>query len=103
MSTDLYWKNRIGSCGIAGLAKATRSLVDLSGDEEFDIVKFLEVEILKIVPDFYLFIEDDSEMGGAKAFTTPDSKGIVVAESVYNDACHGYFYGLSLLLRFNHM
>lgn len=97
MATDLYWKNRIGRGGIAGLAKATRSLVDLSENEEFDVIRFLEVDIIKIVPEFYLYIEDDAEMGGVKAFTTPDSKGIVVAESVYNDACHGYFYARKIL------
>ncbi|MGX5666187.1 ImmA/IrrE family metallo-endopeptidase [Rhizobium daejeonense] len=97
MARDLYISRALSAATIANLAKATRTLCDLSDNDDFDIVRFLESGIYKIVPDFYLFIESDEKMNGSKAFVTSDSLGIVVAESVYNDACSGLFYAKKIL------
>lgn len=97
MAQDLFISQALSTSTIRSLAKATRSYCDISDDENFDIIKFLEVDVLRLIPDFYLFIEDDSHMGGSKAFVTEDSKGIVVAESVYNDAAGGLFYARKIL------
>lgn len=97
MARDLYISRGLSAVTITAIAKATRSLCDIGDRENFDIIRFLECEIYRIIPDFYLFIERDCEMNGSKAFTTEDSLGIVVAESVYNDACNGLFYAKKIL------
>ena len=79
------------------LAKATKQFAGTAGSQDFDIVRFLEVDAPRIFPGFYLFIERDEEMGGSKSFVTEDSRAIVVAESVYNDACAGLFYAKKVL------
>lgn len=97
MARDLFISRGLSAATIDMLARATRSLCDISDDKQFDIIHFLEVDVLRIMPDFYLFIEADDLMGGSKAFVTEDSKGIVVSESVYNDACGGLFYARKIL------
>ncbi|TAY98407.1 ImmA/IrrE family metallo-endopeptidase [Rhizobium leguminosarum] len=97
MARDLYISKGLSAATIEGIAKATRSLCDISEDEDFDILHFLEVDILRIFPDFYLFVEEDFHMDGSQAFVTEDSTGIVVAESVYNDARAGLFYARKIL------
>lgn len=97
MTVDFRVRNGAKKAEIANLARATKSLVDLSDHENFDIIKFLETDIYRIIPEFYLFIEEDEFMDGSKAFTTEDSKSIVVSQSVYNDACAGYFYARKIL------
>ncbi len=97
MARDLFVSKGLSAATINALAKATRSLCDISDDQHFDVIKFLEIDIIRLIPDFYLFIENDNEMMGSKAFVTKDSKGIVVAESVYNDAVGGLFYARKIL------
>ncbi|KAA3529099.1 ImmA/IrrE family metallo-endopeptidase [Agrobacterium tumefaciens] len=97
MARDLFIGTGLSATNVNALAKATRNICDLSDDESFDIIKFLEIDVLRLIPDFYLFIEDDEAMMGSKAFVTEDSKGIVVAESVYNDAVGGFFYARKIL------
>jgi hypothetical protein len=97
MARDLFISTGLSATTVNALAKATRSICDLSDNQHLDIIKFLEIDVLRIIPDFYLFIEDDGAMSGSKAFVTEDSKGIVVAESVYNDAVGGLFYARKIL------
>ncbi|MGQ2968959.1 MAG: ImmA/IrrE family metallo-endopeptidase [Allorhizobium sp.] len=97
MPRDLYIGRGLSASTITAIAGATRTLCDIGDREDFDIIRFLEVEVGKILPDFYLFIESDAEMNGSKAFVTEDSNGIVVAESVYNDACGGLYYARKIL------
>ncbi|WP_296070075.1 ImmA/IrrE family metallo-endopeptidase [uncultured Agrobacterium sp.] len=97
MARDLFIKTSLSATTVNTLAKATRNICDLSDDQNFDIVRFLEIDVLRLIPDFYLFIEDDEAMMGSKAFVTENSKGIVVAESVYNDAVGGLFYARKIL------
>lgn len=97
MARDLYISQGLSASTINSLAQATRNYCDISDNENFDIIRFLEVDILRLIPEFYLFIEDDNAMNGSKAFVTEDSNGIVVAESVYNDAVGGLFYARKIL------
>ncbi|WP_168800915.1 ImmA/IrrE family metallo-endopeptidase [Peteryoungia ipomoeae] len=97
MPRDIYIGRGLSASTLTALASATRSLCDIGDREDFDIIRFLEVEINKIIPDFYLFIEADAAMNGSKAFVTEDSNGIVVAETVYNDACGGLYYARKIL------
>ncbi|ANM16726.1 hypothetical protein AMK06_CH01817 [Rhizobium sp. N541] len=97
MPRDLFISKGLSAATIEGIAKATRSLCDISEDVDFDILHFLEVDILRVFPEFYLFVEEDSRMDGSQAFVTEDSTGIVVAESVYNDARAGFFYARKIL------
>ncbi|MBY3154337.1 ImmA/IrrE family metallo-endopeptidase [Rhizobium laguerreae] len=97
MPRDLFISKGLSAATIEGIAKATRSLCDISEDEDFDILHFLEVDILRVFPEFYLFVEEDFRMDGSQAFVTEDSTGIVVAESVYNDARAGFFYARKIL------
>lgn len=97
MARDLYCSRAISAASLSRLSQATRSLCDLSDHDDFDIIQFLEFGIYRIIPDFYLFIERDENMNGSKAFVTEDSLGIVVSESVYNDACGNLFYAKKIL------
>ncbi|MCY1744561.1 ImmA/IrrE family metallo-endopeptidase [Ensifer sp. SL37] len=97
MAKDLYASKALSGGVLNGLARATRSLCDISDDHEFDIIRFLEVDLVKIIPEFHLFIEEDRNMDGSQAFVTNESTCIVVSESVYNDACSGYFYARKIL------
>lgn len=97
MPRDLFISRGLSAATIEGVARATRTLCDIGENQDFDILRFLEVDILRILPDFYLFVEDDFRMDGSQAFVTEDSSGIVVAESVYNDAHAGMFYARKIL------
>lgn len=97
MKRDIYTGKSVGADTVAGLVRATRTLADISDNPEFDVVRFLECDVQKIMPGFCLFIESDDNMDGAKAFVTEESDAIVVSESVYNDACAGYFYARKIL------
>ncbi|MCZ7449470.1 ImmA/IrrE family metallo-endopeptidase [Agrobacterium rhizogenes] len=97
MARDIFISTGLSATTVNALAKATRSICDISDDQHLDIIKFLEIDVLRIIPDFYLFIENDDAMSGSKAFVTEDSKCIVVAESVYNDAVGGLFYARKIL------
>lgn len=97
MARDLFINRSLSAATITALADATRSICDIGDREDFDIIRFLEIDVNRIIPDFYLFIEKDVDMNGSKAFVTEDSRGIVVAESVYNDACGGLYYARKIL------
>lgn len=75
---------------IREMARFIRKVAGQENDLCFDIVKFLDVILPKIDPDFNLIIEEESAMGECHGLTYPDRNEIHIRRDVYERACEGY-------------
>ncbi|WP_095201419.1 ImmA/IrrE family metallo-endopeptidase [Mesorhizobium carmichaelinearum] len=80
------------------LAETIRASAFDSSEGEIDIIRYLEIDLPKIFPGLYLFIEDDVTMGARRAFISEDPLGIVVSESIYEAAAQKSAFATEVLL-----
>ncbi|MES0022423.1 MULTISPECIES: hypothetical protein [unclassified Mesorhizobium] len=80
------------------LAETIRTSAFGPGEGELDIIRYLEIDLPKIFPGLYLFIEDDVTMGSRRAFISEDPLGIVVSESIYEAAANKSAFAMEVLL-----
>lgn len=74
------------------IRRRARVIRKIAGEDNklyFDIVKFLDVTLPKIDPEFNLVIEDKESMGDCHGLTYPDKNEIHIREDVYNRALEG--------------
>ena len=67
-------------------------------DADFDVVRFVEIELPAIVPGIYVHIETDDVMGSRRAFVSEKPLGLVVSESVYDAASQGCLFSSEVIL-----
>lgn len=73
---------------IRGMARFIRKVANSENDRYFDIVKFLDIDLPKIDPDFSLIIEDEKILGECHGLTYPDRNEIHIRSDVYERAYH---------------
>lgn len=71
---------------IAALALAWRDALRVPDSWSPDVVKLLEIEVPKLVPEFALVVRSDDEMADAEAYTEFNPPHITVRGSVYQMA-----------------
>lgn len=74
------------------ISRMARVIRKVAGEENklyFDIVRFLDITLPKIDPDFNLIIETKEAMGDCHGLTYPDRNEIHIREDVYNRASSG--------------
>lgn len=74
---------------IRRMAYFIRQIAGQENDLYFDIVKFLDVILPKIDPEFNLIIEEQSVLGECHGLTYPDRNEIHIRSDVYERACNG--------------
>lgn len=74
---------------IRDFAMAVRLLVGKENDPYFDIVRFLDIELPKLDPDFSLVIEDQEVLGECHGLTYPDRDEMHIRSDVYIRADNG--------------
>lgn len=74
---------------IQNFAMAVRLLVGKENDPYFDIVRFLDIDLPKLDPDFSLVIEDKDTLGECHGLTYPDRDEIHIRSDVYERADNG--------------
>ncbi len=74
---------------IQNFAMAVRFLVGKENDPYFDIVRFLDIDLPKLDPDFSLVIEDKDTLGECHGLTYPDRDEIHIRSDVYERADNG--------------
>ena len=89
MSKTTYVANPMSRKDIYKVARVMRIFSKRDSETYFDIVKFLEYDMLKLDPDFYLEIVPDEEMGVKHAEASPSEHTIRIAQSVYDGAISG--------------
>lgn len=55
----------------------------------FDIVRFMEGKLLRLIPDFNLIVEEKSKLGECHGLTYSDRNEIHIREDVYECALKG--------------
>lgn len=73
---------------IRGMARFIRQVAGQENEIYFDIVKFLDVILPKIDPDFSLIIDDKSVLGECHGLTYPDRNEVHIRSDVYDRACN---------------
>lgn len=74
---------------ITTAANYFRGILDLSDDEYFPIVEFIEWVLPQIQPDFILEIETHETMAGCYGLTYPSQHRMIIREDVYQKAIEG--------------
>lgn len=74
---------------INALAEWIRSKVAKVEQGDFDVIRFVEIDLPALFPGLYLEIEADDRMGRSRAYVRPDCLGIVVSETIYEQASNG--------------
>ena len=74
---------------IRDMAHFIRTIAHQEKQLYFDIVKFLDVILPKIDPDFNLIIEDKEVLGECHGLTYPDRNEIHIRSDVYEKALEG--------------
>lgn len=67
-------------------------------NNEIDIIRYLEVDLPRIFPGLYVYIEDDVTMGARRAFISENPLGIVVSESIYDAAANKSSFAVEILM-----
>lgn len=70
-------------------AMAVRLLVGKENDPYFDIVRFLDIELPRLDPEFSLVVEDKDVLGECHGLTYPDRDEIHIRSDVYERADNG--------------
>jgi len=86
---DIYTSKGTSLHQINALAEWVRISVARVNDGTLDVIRFVELDLPKIIPGLHLEIESDDLMGRTRAYVRADGIGIVVAESIYNSAVGG--------------
>lgn len=74
---------------IRKMARVIRKIAGEDNVRYFDIVKFLDITLPKIDPDFNFIVEDKERLGDCHGLTYPDKNEIHIREDVYNRALEG--------------
>jgi len=74
---------------IQDCAMAVRLLVGKENEPYFDIVRFLDIELPRLDPEFSLVIEDEDSLGECHGLTYPDRDEIHIRSDVYERAENG--------------
>lgn len=74
---------------IRQMTKFIRKIANQEKELFFDIVRFLDVKLPKIDPDFSLIIEDKAVLGECHGLTYPDRNEIHIRNDVYYRALEG--------------
>jgi Zn-dependent peptidase ImmA (M78 family) len=69
---------------IGALALAWRDALGVANAWSPNVVRLLEIEVPKLVPDFALVVRSDDEMADAEAYTEFDPPHIAVRGSIYS-------------------
>jgi Zn-dependent peptidase ImmA (M78 family) len=83
MMTDDYKVKPRSSKEIERLALAWRDALGVADAWAPDVIRLLETEVPKLVPEFALVVKSDNEMGDAEAYTEFNPPYIAVRGSVY--------------------
>lgn len=83
---------------INSLADWIRQTIAQSVEGNFDVIRFIELDIQRIFPSLYVHILNDNEMGASRAYIQEDPLAIVVSESIYNGACSGCLFSTETIL-----
>lgn len=74
---------------IRSLARFIRKLDGSENELYFDIVKFIDVKLPKLIPEFSLLVEGQEILGECHGLTFPDRNEIHIRTDVYERACEG--------------
>lgn len=74
---------------IRNIARFIRKIAGEENKLYFDIVRFLDITLPKIDPEFSLIIEGIEKLGDCHGLTYPDRNEIHIREDVYNRALDG--------------
>lgn len=88
MSGQDYRVPPLSRDAIRALANRIRTKVKID-ELYFPIIKFLEIVIPEVIPDFILEISPVDKMGGTHGLTFPQKSLIILREDVYNGADGG--------------
>jgi Zn-dependent peptidase ImmA (M78 family) len=69
---------------IGALALASRDALGVPDAWSPDVVKLIEIEVPKLIPDFALVVRSDDQMADAEAYTEFNPPHIAVRGSIYN-------------------
>ncbi len=74
------------------IRESARFIRQLDGTEDelyFDIVRFLDVKLPRLIPEFSLIIEEKDVLGECHGLTYPDKNEIHIRNDVYENAANG--------------
>lgn len=74
---------------VRSIARFIRKLDGTENDLYFDIVRFIENKLPKLIPSFSLIVEEKSVLGECHGLTYPDRDEIHIREDVYERALEG--------------
>lgn len=74
---------------IRNVAMVIRKLDGTDNKLYFDIVRFMEIKLPRLIPSFTLIIEERSALGECHGLTYPDRNEIHIREDVYERALTG--------------
>ena len=89
MGGSTYIANPMSRKDIFKIARIVRLFSNRDSEVSFDVVRFLEHDMLNFDPDFYVQIVPDGDMGVKHAEACPSEHTIRIAESVYIRAVAG--------------
>lgn len=95
---NIFINNEASTNRIRLLAEWTAGQISQSVNENFDVIRFVELELPKIIPGIYLHIESDDVMGARRAFVGEKPLSLVVSESVYEGASQGCLFSSEVVL-----
>ncbi|QDB99098.1 hypothetical protein [Mesorhizobium sp. 8] len=94
---NVYVARSASSTQINLLAEWVRTTLS-PNNEDFDTIRFVEIDLPKLFPSIYIHIESDDKMGLRRAFVVERPLGIVVSESTYEGASNGCLFSQEVIL-----
>ncbi len=83
---------------IDALANWVRKFANTASNGEFDIIRFIEIDLPRVIDGFYVEIERDDVLGNRRAYIDEDEPILVVSESIYNGAANKCYFSIGIIL-----
>jgi hypothetical protein len=95
---NVYIANGTSVHAINSLADWIRQTVVKAQNGQFDVIRFIEVDLRTLFPNLYVHIVDDSDMGASRAYIQQAPLSIILSESIYDGACGGCLFSTETIL-----
>ncbi|MER9894080.1 hypothetical protein NKJ40_18715 [Mesorhizobium sp. M0119] len=95
---DVFVSKAASANKIRLLAEWVRTKFSIHENQDFDVIRFIELDLPRIFPGLQTHIEADEKMGLARAFISADPLGLVVSESIYEGASNGCMFSAEIIL-----
>lgn len=95
---DVFVSKAASANKIRILAEWVRTEFSVHGNQDFDVIRFVELDLPKIFPGVYIHIEADEKMGSVRAFVSDEPLGLIVSESIYEGASNGCMFSAEIIL-----